>query len=282
MSFIKRILVPIDFLDSSKTAVKFAIEIAKKNRSKIFLLHAYRLMQPNIILLPYFKSEDYSGPELKKELENYSHVQYENFEREVFKDDKIDHEFLTEVGFTAQAIESTVEEKDIDLVVMGTTNSKNVRDFWGSNTLEVIRTVKCPVLAIPNNSTFQGIGKITLASDYKKVANSNIFKFIKNLVANFSAEIQILNLSHENITVSNNILQAQKEFDQIFEGVDHSFHFKSCDDFSIAISEHLKVENTDILIIIPRDHNYFSNLFKKNLTNAVVLNTKIPLIAIHE
>ena len=50
----------------------------------------------------------------------------------------------------------------------------------------------------------------------------------------------------------------------------------------IGISEHLKVENTDILIIIPRDHNYFSNLFKKNLTNAVVLNTKIPLIAIHE
>ncbi len=215
-------------------------------------------------------------------MENYSQAQFENFEREVFKDDIIDHEFLTEVGFTAQAIESTVEEKDIDLVVMGTTNSKNVRDFWGSNTLEVIRTVKCPVLAIPNKSTFQGIEKITLASDYKKVVNSNIFKFIKNLVANFSAEIQILNLSYGNITVSDNILQAQKEFDQIFEGVDHSFHFKSCDDFSIGISEHLKVENTDILIIIPRDHNYFSNLFKKNLTNAVVLNTKIPLIAIHE
>ncbi len=282
MNFISRILVPVDFLDASKDAVKFAIEFAKRTRAKISLLHAYRLIQPKILLLPYFKSPVYTGPELKNELEVYSQGLFEKIESQLFKGVEVEHEFLTEIGFPAQAIETTVNRLSIDLVIMGTLNKKKESEFWGSNTLEVIKKGICPVLAIPDGAKFKGFKSITLASDYDKVKNVNVYTFIINLAKTFKGKLQILHLTQNDSTLCKEKLSAKKEFEKVFTGVDHSYYFKSSSDFDDGISEHLDSENTDILVIIPRDHNYFEKIFKRNLTASVLLKTKIPLLIIHE
>lgn len=282
MDFVSRILVPVDFLDASKDAVKFAIEFAGRTRAKIYLLHAYRLIQPKILLLPYFKSPDYTGPELKKELEVYAQGLFEKIENQFFRGIAVEHEFLTEIGFPAQAIETTVNRLSIDLVIMGTHNKKRKSEFWGSNTLEVIKKDICPVLAIPDGARFKGFKSITLASDYEKVKNVNVYTFIINLAKIFKGKLQILHLTQSDLTLSKEKLSSQKEFEKIFAGVDHSYYFKSSSDFDVGISEHLDSENTDILVIVPRDHNYFDKIFKRNLTASVVLKTKIPLLTIHE
>ena len=282
MDFIRRILVPVDFLNASKDAVKFAIEFAGRTGAKIYLLHAYRLIQPKILLLPYFKSPVYTGPELKKELEVYAQGLFEKIESQFFRGIEVEHEYLTEIGFPAQAIETTVNRLSIDLVIMGTHNKKRKSEFWGSNTLEVIKKGICPVLAIPDGARFKGFKSITLASDYEKVKNVNIYTFIKNWAKIFKGKLQILHLTQNNSTLSEEKLSAKKEFEKVFTGVDHSYYFKSSSDFDDGISEHLDSENTDILIIIPRGHNYFGKIFKRNLTASVFLKTKIPLLIIHE
>jgi len=137
-------------------------------------------------------------------------------------------------------------------------------------------------LAIPDGARFKGFKIITLASDYEKVKNVNIYTFIKNLAKIFKGKLQILHLTQNDPTLSIEKLSAKKEFEKIFAGIDHSYYFKSSSDFDVGISEHLDSENTDILVIVPRDHNYFDKIFKRNLTASVVLKTKIPLLTIHE
>ena len=282
MALIKKILVPIDFLDASRNVLKVAIGLAKKSDAKIYLLHAYRLIQPKILLLPFFQAPKYNGLELKREFENYSFALFKAIENDFFQNVKVEYEFITEIGFVAQAIKSIVSAQGIDLVVIGSNNTPRKSEFWGSNTLEVIKKIKVPILAIPSDASLFRIEKITLASDFKKITDPNIFNFIKNFATIFKANIQILNLDYSKNSLSQDKIKAKLEFDRIFDGVKHSFHFKSSPDFELGISEHMLSEDSDILIIIPRDHNFFASFFKRNLVTSLVLKTKIPLLTIHE
>jgi Universal stress protein UspA and related nucleotide-binding proteins len=55
----------------------------------------------------------------------------------------------TEEGSPADAILKTVEKEDVDLVVMGTSGKHGLDRFLlGSVTEKVVRSAKCPVLAV--------------------------------------------------------------------------------------------------------------------------------------
>ena len=52
-----------------------------------------------------------------------------------------------------------VERDNIDVVIMGTKGETNRKEItFGSNTLQVIKYVKCPVLAIPDDFIYEKPG----------------------------------------------------------------------------------------------------------------------------
>src|SRR5690606_11059336 len=79
------------------------------------------------------------------------------------------HSFQTiaEFGLLVDSVNDWVDKENIDVVVMGTkgqTADKKVT--FGSNTLQIIKYVKCPVLAIPSVYGDVHPKKILFSTDY--------------------------------------------------------------------------------------------------------------------
>jgi len=75
------------------------------------------------------------------------------------------HQFEIHIDFDVftDAIKQAVANKRIDFIVMGTNGISGAKEvFFGSNTINVIRKVRCKTLAIPENYTFSPIKELLL------------------------------------------------------------------------------------------------------------------------
>jgi nucleotide-binding universal stress UspA family protein len=101
--------------------------------------------------------------ELKK-LENYiiDHHKTGEFEPNI--------SLLNELGLDlASSVNQLVRDRKIDLIVMGTKGDDTMSHlFYGSDACGVLDNAGCPVLFIPETSTFDGYKNIVFANDLKK------------------------------------------------------------------------------------------------------------------
>lgn len=145
MSAFKKILVPTDFSEASKAALKYACELADATNASLCILHAVENPYP---VGAY--TEFYSLPQ----------EYYERFERSARGDldavltseqrAKYRASLVLRSGVAAQEILLYLREHgDVDFVVMATHGRGGVaRLMMGSVADKVVRAAPCPVLTI--------------------------------------------------------------------------------------------------------------------------------------
>lgn len=166
---IERILFPTDFSESSRQALPYAVALAETHDAELHLLHASVLHASD----PANPSHQF--PEmanLQEQLEERADARMKEMIREHAP------EPLTVVreqhrGISAPpVILEYVEERDIDLVVMGTHGRRGLRHLMlGSVTEEVVRRAPCPVLTAREQETpgpVEGFEKILAPVDFSE------------------------------------------------------------------------------------------------------------------
>jgi universal stress protein A len=148
----ERILVPVDFSEHSKEALRTAVGMARLNEGSITLVHVYEpavyaLPDGNILLTPA------QFERLIRELEQY----LEASKQEAMKlgAASVDSHLLQ--VFAAGEIVAYAKAANSDLIVMGThgrTGPKHL--LLGSVAERVIRAAHCPVLTIKAHPAMKG------------------------------------------------------------------------------------------------------------------------------
>jgi nucleotide-binding universal stress UspA family protein len=141
---IKRILFPTDFMEGSKEAIPYAIDLAKKYGARLYLIHvihdvtqATGLYVPHVAVDELFKSMyQEAEKQIKKayleELRGFEDVQYDILR-----------------GIPYEEITKYAEKNEIDLIVIATHGRKGLdRLFFGSTAEKVVKHAKCPVLTV--------------------------------------------------------------------------------------------------------------------------------------
>lgn len=150
-----RVLVAIDGSASSIHAVDYAISIAIKNSSELFVLYVidaygYFHLSSSIILAPTFGSEKYL--EEKNEAEKLMNKIKEEFKIKV-KDNTKFKELKTEVVEGVKSVAATIieyaESEDVNLIIIGSRGkTKFKRLLLGSVSSNVLKNAHCTVLVI--------------------------------------------------------------------------------------------------------------------------------------
>ena len=142
----KRILVPTDFSEQAENALKVAAQLAKKNKSEIYVL--------NSLELPTHLSSSGANGAMPESLffiklaEKY----FEELLEKPYLDGILIHEAIIGHGEVYKDVKEAVKEKDIDMIIMGSQGTNGFMEmFIGSNTEKVVRTSNVPVLVIKNN-----------------------------------------------------------------------------------------------------------------------------------
>jgi nucleotide-binding universal stress UspA family protein len=135
----KKILAPVDFDESSLTALQLAGQIAKQNEGEVFVIHIVPV-DIDVTGMPQYV-------DLIKRQEGIDHDKLTAIARERLQGVKFD--IVDEMGDPAEVIDKVAKREGADLIVMVTHGRRGLaRLIEGSISERVLRRAPCPVLAI--------------------------------------------------------------------------------------------------------------------------------------
>ena len=146
MAAMKKILVPTDFSKFSDNALKQAVEMAKQNKAKIYLLHVIGVVQTCAV--DYCFDQQTIDALDKKSIESSEDMMQKQLKKVV---NSRDVEIISYVikGTPYHEILKEQEDKKIDLIVIATHGRTGlISHLLGSVAEKVVRHAKCPVFLV--------------------------------------------------------------------------------------------------------------------------------------
>jgi len=146
MPAIRKILVPLDFSETSRTALRYAADLARHNGSSIHLLH----VTPDPLRQPWAVEPGLAEfPRGLAERRDEAEVGLRALATEEGLDPLCTTVTVVD-GIAHHEIVNYVEARAIDLIVMGTHGHGVIAHLLlGSVAERVIRHAPCPVLVVP-------------------------------------------------------------------------------------------------------------------------------------
>lgn len=268
----KKFLVPVDFSETSINAAKYAAGMVEGiTESHLIFYHVY-----SKISLATLTAKD-EGSRQKVSEEALLEIKKEI--------DPSGSLFISCVAEEGSFIDNTIDyvlANKIDLIVMGITGSSRIAQvFMGTNTLNVIRNVNCPVMIIPPDATYNGIKKVAFTSDFKDVARTHPFETLKKVLDLFKSELHIVNVDDEHYV---ELTEEYKIERNSMEEKLHQYHpeyaFLRSYDFIDGINSFVESRKIDAIITLPRKQGFISQLFKTSHTKKLAYHSRVPIVAL--
>jgi len=275
----KTILVPTDFSENALNAILYALKMNKKIKAKIILFHSYIIpVYATDIPLPEVDEEEFRNGSLKELRKLKTRFQSESpgivFEVEL----------STTQGFAGEEIVKIAGEKKADLVVMGTKGATGLREaLVGSFTADVIETINCPVLAVPEKAKFDDLKKIVFATNYALNDFENIKKAI-DFAKHFNADIILLHVATGDLDRTfefNSIERFKEQIKQ--ESKYDKVTFKLLENTNVleAMNLYLDEVKADMVAMTTRHRSFFQKLFNRSMAKRMSYHSHIPVIVFH-
>ena len=143
MIAIKRLLVPIDFTDTSDFALEYALQLATALGADIVVMHAYEL--------PIYGFPDGAMIATAEVATKLSTAAQTALDAAVTsrKDRGVPMSSVLRDGVPYEEINTVAGEMDVDIIVIGTHGRKGLtRMLLGSTAEKVVRTATRPVLTV--------------------------------------------------------------------------------------------------------------------------------------
>lgn len=180
----KNILIPTDFSQEADRAFNIALQLARKFNAKLHLLHAVELPRD----WKYFLENDITDKtaQLKDKLLTLQKTAEDE-----------DLKATTFLGYESVRDEVNVysRENNIDLIVVGSKGASGVKELLiGSNTEQIIRRAKCPVLVVKEDILLEQINKILFPTDLSP-AQKPVAEVVKLWADKLNAKVCIVKLN---------------------------------------------------------------------------------------
>lgn len=273
----KQILFPTDFSENSEHALPFALEVARIFNADLTLFNAYKL--------PYSKSNLLVS--MKDRMKKDTDKELEKLKSHSLKRDKYNHLNINTrsvSGGFVSSIPRVAANCSSNMIVMSTKGASGLKEmFIGSNTLEVIQTTSCPVLAIPENAKLKTIDKIAFATDFRSIKDPERLKPMFDIARILNLPIEFVNVLREEDSISAEEKAANAiALETMAEGIKTSIFYISNNDIINGLSEYIINIKPDLLVMLSRKHTLFERLFLKSITNKLSFRTEIPLLVLDE
>lgn len=280
----KSILVPTDFSDTANNAYLYGLHLANQLHLKVFVLYAY---------MPPILSSTHGGqPDILPQI--YDEIELSKFDRfkknvQLLKDLAKEHDlrddnviFLFEEGSLIQTIKKIIDSEDIYAIVMGTTGATGIsKALIGSNTVDVIKNIEKPVLAVPKQAAYKPIKKVAFTTLFR-AKDEKPLEIIMHIAKQIKFETYCITVL-DNKDYANDVIFQAEEWARKFNDTALEFTF---------LEKNVTVENTintflqenkiDVLAIVKRNRGFFDKLLNTSLSNEFVFHSHIPTWVFHE
>ena len=130
------ILCVIDFSDSSRKTLQWAIDRACKSRSHLTVLYPYRLKR---------LQNGESAREMRKKIEDEARSSFDLLENDLLTKVQISYDFKTEVGFLANRVEEHSKNHTVCFLVV----NRDLRTSQRESFDDLVENIQIPVVILP-------------------------------------------------------------------------------------------------------------------------------------
>ena len=275
----RRIVIPSDFSDNAMNAIKYGMELFKYERSEIIVMHAYAdEVYENTMEMPREFFEEY-----KQKVKEGTDRKLESIVkemREISPNPKHDYQYLSVFASLVDAANDLADSEDLDLLIMGTKGQTANRDItFGSMTLQVIKYVKCPVLAVPENYHEVRLENILFPTDYQIPFQRRELKLVRTIAQKFCASLHCLYLTQWD-QLSHRQQDNKTFLDDCMGELDCEHLHHEGEDITNAINEAITKYNISMLVMVNTRHSYMERLLYTSTIEKIGLEIKIPFLVL--
>ncbi len=276
----KKILLPTDFSEISINAIKYATQLFADISCRFFVLNVYRI--------PYLANEELMDQNIsqlsavEEEMHEASKEGMEKILEHLPENKNHIFETISDYNLFSLAVHQAVEEKEIELIIMGTKGATGAREiFMGSNTADVIMRNACHVIAVPENNSFKPPKELLFPTDFRINHDLKDLSPLINLAEMNDSVIRIVHFSDSN-DLDEIQEQNKRNLDAHLDKIPHEYYTLSVSDFEEGLNCFTQSRgNIDMIVIIGRHYGFFERLFFKPKIKALSFHSRIPLFVIH-
>ncbi|ERM84145.1 hypothetical protein P872_15285 [Rhodonellum psychrophilum GCM71 = DSM 17998] len=265
-----KILVPTDFSDNANNALEFAKKIALMHGASITLLFTF------YAIYDFAAQAAEIVDQIEKDAKKAMKEEVKEGEKEGLK---VDYKILQ--GAVSTVITATAFREGYDLIVMGTQGASGMKKaLMGSNTGNVIKESKVPVLAVPSNATWKKINKISVSVELAKEEELN-YKKLMMLTAPFKVPYEFLHVEKTHAFEKDITLKGLESYlKENYPKQSISFIVKTAEEVTTGIDKYLKKNKGTLLVMFYKNKSFFEYLFNKSQTVEMVYHTHVPLLVL--
>lgn len=275
----KNILVATDFSNNAYSALHYATQLLALRPCTFYILNVYDKLTP----IHGKKSKLFVAKNQLEALQKESKEGLEATAHKIVLDtDNKKHLFKTisKKGKLPEIVAKMIEEKEIDLVVMGNKGLTETADiFFGSNTIKTVNHInKCPVLAIPGEADFKKPKIIAFVTDLKRDCTKDSIAPLLFVASLSKASVNVMHMTEEKV-----LNQQQESHRKLLElclkDIDHNFHWvQEFDDKAKVIADFLEKQHVDMYAMVNHKRNLFKKLTKEPVIKDVSMYADTPFL----
>lgn len=277
----KNIVVPTDFSQNARNAVEYAISLFSNVPCNFYLLHVADLSEAPVAVQSFALPSLETGIPSKTKLSHLLQQLQQQHGNAI-------HQFLAirEYGSLIDCLRRTVENKNIDLVVMGTKGATGLKKLIiGSNSGDVLTKVHCDTLVIPENAHFAPPKQVVFPTDFTIFYSHQILATISELLHMSHAHISVLHVPKSGGRL-NNLQERNRSYllDYLEEtsSSKSSFHIINDKKVAGAIQYFAETREVDMIIMVAKNLNFLQQIFFDSTIERLSFHTFVPFMVLHE
>ena len=277
-----KILVPFDFSDASDNALNFALQMATKaSACEITLFHV--IEHPTASAFKTMGVNDYDPMEviyMKKLIQQVETKMVDTIGKANVG--KVEVKQKIKLGNPDNEIIEEVSKEEIDLIVMGTSGSEGLDEFFvGSNAEKVVRHASCPVITMKNSANLDTIKEIIFASDFENVTDDLVRRLL-SVSSLLKARLRVVIINTPaNFTSSrldNELMNKFVSKHQIEDYTTEIYNFTNEEDGIMAYAEDI---GAHMIALGTNQKKGVKHFLKGSIAEDVVNHAEVPVWTFH-
>jgi nucleotide-binding universal stress UspA family protein len=273
----KTIIAATDFSPASKNALRFAADMAVDFQTDLLIVHATHIP---VVSDVYF--------DLRMTMEDWKAEDQAQMDkliiglRKTYGDDlKISSRL--KVGFGPDVIRDSVAKGRIGAVVLGIAHAEKFNQVvFGSTATDLVGTVACPVIIVPEKAKYKQWKSIEFAFDQHHIPAGKGLRVLKEIADTHHSKLHFVNVMDTPFIEGDD--STLKPLYKSFKGIEMKTHFLPYlpNRLEDSILDWGRRNKTSALALVARKHNVLWRMFNERTTKKIAFNSSVPIIVLSD
>ncbi|MDR0575175.1 MAG: universal stress protein [Tannerella sp.] len=289
---VKKILIPVDFSDYSMRACEIGFEYASRIGAEVMLLHAYYIaLMPSSLLYLGLGQDAFDDESVRiaydrmqADLKNMVSV----IDHKVASGElpEVKYNYIIREGLPDDEIIAYAKEYRPTFIIMGTRgkNRKNL-DLIGSITAEIIERTKVPLLAAPEDITFENLKEvknIAFATSFNEHDLVAFDRFTK-LMNSYAPNVHLFNISTSKDEWDEIRLTGTREYlKKHYPDINIDFTVLDSGELLDAVDKFVREKQIDVIALTTYRRSMITKIFNPSIARRMLFHSNTALLVIPE